>query len=245
GLEEVQMYRATLFNLNSEPEEDGENQKKEGDCVFLQQCTNDVMNTSEETITKIKAEPIYEAEENPWSEIKTEPSERYSDSMEISTNINLTNLEENDSENRRMVLQENAEGVDVAYDRNAPRPLYLKLKRKYTRAYGSEAGLNLIIFERCDKPEEMYGIPDTELPPNVGVVEISLDPFVDDIEESIVLGMEHSSYINRLIHFVRLEPEETPSSIDRLTVPIDNNYEGLQSLNEGVIDLINEDDNEL
>ncbi|XP_060860323.1 uncharacterized protein LOC132937524 [Metopolophium dirhodum] len=117
SLQDVEFYRATLFNLKTEPVEDRERRYQETNRAFLRRCRdpNEICAYNgepvedlqpEETSTEIKSEPIDEIEEDSSSlYMETEPldypPESYSESTDNSSQINAFNPRENELENNR------------------------------------------------------------------------------------------------------------------------------------------------
>ncbi|XP_016663160.1 uncharacterized protein LOC100169360 isoform X2 [Acyrthosiphon pisum] len=117
SLQDVEFYRATLFNLKTEPVEDRERRLQETNSSFLRRCRDpneicayynepveDIQ--PEEINIEIKSEPIDEIEEDTSSlYMETEPfdlPEVYSESRENSSQINAFNPRENELENNRI-----------------------------------------------------------------------------------------------------------------------------------------------
>lgn len=114
SLQDVEFFRATLFNLKTEPVEDRERRYQETNRAFLRRCRdpNEICAYNEpvedlqpeETNTEIKSEPIDEIEEDTSSlYMETEsldyPPEFYSESTDNSSQIIAFNPAENELEN--------------------------------------------------------------------------------------------------------------------------------------------------
>jgi len=123
----VELFRATLFNLKTEPIEDRERRNQESNRIFLRRCWEpdeiDLIDEQagdllpEETNTEIKSEPIDEIEEDTsLLSMETEPldylPESYSESMENSSHIDTINLRANEMESNGIYLQQRGESEE-------------------------------------------------------------------------------------------------------------------------------------